>query len=478
MDTIHSTSLSILPLTSTEYPLLKQFADAALEGSITWSKSVERSLQAAISNIDHAITQQLNAIMHAPDFLQLEGRWRGLHHLVSNTETNAQMRIRMIDTNRDELLSDIDNAVEFDQSHLFKLIYEQEYGSPGGKPYAVLIGDYEFSKTPEDIACLQGIASIAASAFCPFISAAAPPLLGLESWDSLSRPRDLAKVFSSEDSIKWNQFREHEDARFISLTLPRVLARLPYGQNTRPVRSFDFEEIPRDTSGHNLSMPAEHFCWMNAAYSLGVCITKAQSQYGWPTAIRGAEGGGKITDLPLYQFMSDDGCLDGRCPTEVGITDRREKELSDLGFLPICHYKHADYAVFFGSQSIQKPAQYDTPAATANASISSRLPYILATSRFAHYLKVMARDKIGSLSDQQGLEDWLNRWILNYVNANPNSKQDLKAKYPLAEARIEVEETPGMPGTYHAIAWLKPWLQMESLSTSLRLVAKLPEVQS
>ena len=323
------------------------------------------------------------------------------------------------------------------------------------------------------------MSNVAAAGFCPFISASSPALFGFDEWTELSKPRDLEKIFESLEYTKWRSFRDSDDSRFVTLTMPRVLARLPYGSATSPIEEFGFEEFELDAQ-KGVSKTTNHadYCWMNAAYVMGAKLTNAFSQYGFCTAIRGAEGGGKVEGLPSHIFMSDDGDPDLKCPTEIGITDRREAELGKMGFLPLCHYKNTDYAVFFGAQTAQKPKKYDTPEATANAAISARLPYLMATSRFAHYLKVLARDKIGSFMEAEDVEVWLNRWILNYVNASEGSGQEVRARYPLADAKVQVREIPGRPGSYNAVAWLRPWLQLEELSTSLRLVAKIPEMGS
>ncbi|WP_333706497.1 type VI secretion system contractile sheath large subunit, partial [Vibrio hepatarius] len=326
------------------------------------------------------------------------------------------------------------------------------------------------------IELLSKMSNISEAAFSAFISSAGPELFCLESWTELSRPRDLEKIFDSKEYIKWRSFRDTEDSRFVSLTLPRVLARLPYGDKTKPIDEFGYEEAPIDQTG--IARVAEHddYCWMNAAYVMGTRMTHAFSTTGWCTAIRGAEGGGRVEDLPTHIFTSDDGDLDLKCPTEIGLTDRREAELSKLGFLPLCHYKNTDYAVFFGGQTAQKPKIYDRPEATANAAISARLPYMMATSRFTHYLKVMGRDKIGSFMEKEDVEAWLNRWLLNYVNNNPDSGQDMKARYPLREAKVQVTEIPGRPGSYNVVAWMRPWLQLEELTASMRMVARIPQM--
>ncbi len=456
--------------------LLRTLTEEALKGTITWNKDVTRTITAGISAIDAALSKQLAAIMHNPKFQKLEGSWRGLHHLVMNSETSAQLRIKLLNVSKRELFKDLDRAVEFDQSQAFKKLYENEFGTPGGEPYGALVGDYEFTNHPEDIELLSKMSNVAAAAFCPFISAAAPQLFGFETYTELSRPRDLEKIFDTVEYTKWSSFRDSEDSRFVVLTMPRVLSRLPYGSQTKPVEEFDYEEVELDARGQSKAVSHDQYCWMNSAYVMGTRLTDAFAKYGFCTAIRGAEGGGKVEGLPTHVFTSDDGDLDLKCPTEIAITDRREAELSKLGFLPLCHYKNTDYSVFFGAQSTQKPKKYDRPEATANAAISARLPYIMATARFAHYLKVIARDKIGSFMEVEDCQAWLERWITNYVSADSKPSADAKARYPLREAKIEVREVPGSPGSYNAVAWLRPWLQLEELTTSLRLVARIPQL--
>ena len=455
--------------------LLNILTKNILNGTVKWKKNVMYTINSTINAIDQIISKQLSVILHHKAFNALEGSWRGLNYLVSESNTSSSLKIKVLNISKNELSTDLEKTVAFDQSLLFKKIYEAEFGTPGGEPYGTLIGDYSFYHHPKDISMLRALSGVAAAAFCPFISSADPALFGFNKWEDLYTPRDLSRIFEASEYIKWNQFRETEDSRFIVLTLPRVLARLPYGRNTNPVTSFSFEEDV-STSINLLHTRSQSFCWMNAAYALGTKLTSAYADHGWCTAIRGMEGGGKVSNLPLYSFLSDDGDIDNQCPTEVAITDRREFEISMLGLLPLSHYKQTDYAVFFGAQTVQKPLQFNHYAATANAEISARLPYIMATSRFAHYLKVMARDKIGSFMEKEDIESWLNQWILQYVNANKQSKQDLKAKYPLAEAKVQVKESPGKPGAYFAIAWLRPWLQLEELSSSLRLVANIPEL--
>jgi type VI secretion system protein ImpC len=454
--------------------LVKVLTEEALDGVVSWDKSLIKTINNAVARIDKMVSDQVNAIMHHPDFQKLEGTWRGLHYLVKNTLCSSQLKIKIFNADKKTLLKNFDKAIEFDQSEIFKKVYEEEYGTAGGAPFGALIGDYEFSNHPSDIQLLRYISEVSAAAFSPFISAASPGIMGLKSWKELSNPMDLERIFDSKLYAQWNNFRKSDESRFVTLTMPRTLARVPYGKSTKPVEEFDHEEFELTKDGLAKQVDESKYCWMNSAYVYGAVLTRAFAETGWCTATRGVENGGKVEALPVHAFFSDDGDIDLSCPTEIGITDRREAELSKLGFLSLCHYKGEDYSVFFGGQSTNKVQQYDDPDITANAEISARTPYIFATSRIAHYLKVIARDKIGSFMELSDVEEFLNRWILNYVNANPASGQALKARYPLAEAKISVSEVPGRPGSYHAIAYLRPWLQLEELTTSLRLVAKIP----
>jgi len=456
--------------------LIANLAKQAGAGMVKWDRNLTVTINKAIDQIDALMSKQLAAVMHEEKFQKLEGSWRGMHHLVMNSETSASLKIRMLNLDKRELYKDLDKAVEFDQSQIFKKVYEAEFGTAGGEPYGCLIGDYEFSNHPEDVELLQNMAGVSASGFCPFISAAGSQMFGFDDFTQLSTPRDLEKIFETQEYIPWRSFRDSEDSRFVNLVMPRVLSRMPYGMNGKSVEEFNYEELPIDShTGKTAKVEHDQFTWMNAAYVMGTTLTQAFAQHGWCVAIRGAENGGKVTGLPSHLFVSDDGDVDQKCPTEVGITERREFELSKQGFLPLLHYKNTDYAVFFGSQTTQKPKKYDKADATANAAISARLPYIMATSRIAHYLKVMARDKIGSFMEAKDAERWLNNWINTYTNSNPDASPEMKAKFPLAEAKVEVKENPEAPGSYSAVAHLRPWLQMEELTSSLRLVAEIPK---
>lgn len=455
--------------------LMKTLTEEALNGTVVYSKNLTVTFKRAIEAIDATISTQLAAIMHHEKFTRLEGSWRGLHYLIRNSLTSTNLKIRVINATKTEIAKDLAKAIDFDQSNLFKKIYENEFGIAGGEPYGALIGDYYFDNTPDDVELLRNISAVAAGAFAPFIAAAGAGMFGMDTFEDLAKPRDLKQKFDASEYMKWRGFRDTEDSRFVALTMPRVLAREPYGRRTRQIEEFGYEEAPMDAEGNPLPMAHDDYCWMNAAYALGARMTNAYSDSGFCTAIRGAENGGKVTDLPMHSFLSDDGDTDAKCPTEIGITDRREKELSDLGFLPLCHYKNTDYSVFFGAQTAQRAKQYDKPEATENAAISARLPYIMATSRFAHYLKVMGRDKIGSFMERDDCERWLNNWIMSYVNSSEGATPESRARYPLREARVEVQEVAGKPGAYNAIAYLRPWLQFEELTTSMRLVARIPE---
>ncbi len=447
--------------------LIGEFVQQVLGGAVVVKKDLETAISARIAALDELISAQLNEVMHAPEFQKLEGSWRGLHYLVHQSETSTMLKIRVLNVAQDDLRRDLERAAEFDQSALFKKVYEEEYGTFGGAPYAALIGDYEFGRHPQDMSLLEQVSHVAASAHAPFIAGADPSMLNIDSFTELGVPRDLAKIFDTVEYAKWRSFRESEDSRYVGLTLPRTLMRLPYGPETVPVESFNFKE---DVDGK------EHrkYLWGNAAWAFGTRLTDAFAKHGWCAAIRGVEGGGLVEGLPTHTFSTDEGEVALKCPTEIAITDRREKELSDLGFIPLVHCKGTDYAAFFGAQSAQKAKKYDTDAANANARLSTQLQYMMAMSRFAHYLKSMMRDKIGSFMSRSDCENFLNRWIMNYVVADDNAGPTLKAERPLREARIEVSEVAGKPGVYKAVAFLRPHFQLDELTVSLRLVAELP----
>jgi type VI secretion system protein ImpC len=447
--------------------MIRQFVSEVLEGSITVGRDTEAMLNARIAQLDHLISLQLNEVMHAPEFQQLEATWRGLKYLLSQTETSTMLKIKVLNVSKKDLLRDLQRAPEFDQSALFKKVYEEEYGVFGGAPFGALLGDYEFSKSGQDIELLEKVSQVAAAAHAPFLTAASAEMLNLESFSTLDSPRDLGKIFESTEYAKWKAFRQTEDSRYVALTVPRMLLREPYGNDTVPVEAFHYEERV-DGTDHN------KYLWGNAAWALGARVTNAFAQYGWCACIRGVESGGLVEGLPVHNFRTDSGDVAMKCPTEVPITDRREKELADLGFAPLVHCKGTPNAAFFSVQSAQKAKVYDKDAATANARISAQLPYIFAVSRFAHYLKTMMRDKIGGYMSRSDAQTFLNNWISNYVVSNDDASMSVKAKRPLKEARVDVQEDPRKPGVYRAIAFLRPHFQLDELSVSMRLVAELP----
>ncbi len=447
--------------------LVKEFVNQVLEGAMTVSKDAELMISARIAQIDHLVSLQLNEVLHAKEFQKLEGSWRGLKYLMDQSETSDKLKIKVLNVTKKELLRDLQRAPEFDQSAMFKKVYEEEYGVFGGAPFGALVGDYEFGRGPEDIELLEKVAQVASAAHAPFLTAAGPEMLNMDSFTAIDAPRDMAKIFDSSEYAKWKSFRQSEDARYVGLCLPHVLMRLPYGKNGTQIDGFNFEEGV-DGTDH------DKYLWGNAAYALGARLTQAFAQYGWCAAIRGVEGGGLVEGLPTHNFTTDSGDVALKCPTEAPITDRREKELADLGFIPLVHCKGTDYAAFFSVQSGQKSKVYDSEAANANARLSTQLPYILAVSRFAHYLKSMMRDKLGSFMSRTECERFLNQWIVNYVTPDDTASASVKASHPLRDARIEVSEVPGKPGVYRAVSFLRPHFQLDELSVSLRLVAELP----
>jgi type VI secretion system protein ImpC len=438
------------------------------------SDDLTQTINAYVAEIDRKLGEQLNQIIHQAEFQKLEGAWRGLHHLVTNTETDPMLKIRVMNVSKKELAKNLKRfkGVAWDQSPVFKRIYEEEYGQLGGEPYGCLVGDYYFDHSPQDVELLRGISQVAAASHAPFIAAADSSLLGMENWNELANPRDLSMIFTTPDYAAWRSLRETDDARYLALTMPRTLARLPYGAKTDPVEEFDFEE---DTEGAD----SAKYTWQNAAYAMAVNINRSFKYYGWCTRIRGVESGGAVENLPVHAFPSDDGGVDMKCPTEIAITDRRSAELDKMGLMPLVHRKNTDIAAFIGAQSVAKPEEYDDPSATANSNLSARLPYMFACCRFAHYLKCIVRDKIGSFSTREQMESWLSNWVMNYVDGDPaNSSEETKARKPLAAAEVVVEDVEGNPGYYTSKFFLKPHYQLEGLTVSLRLVSRLPSAQA
>lgn len=453
---------------------VRTLAEQALEGSAIVGDDVVESIEQMISAIDEQLTKQINEIIHHDEFQQLESAWRGLHYLVNNTESDEFLKIRFMNVDKKELAKTLKRykGVAWDQSPVFKKIYEAEYGQFGGEPYGCLVGDYYFDHSPPDVEMLGQLSKVAASAHVPFLSAVSPAALQLDSWQDLANPRDLTKIFSTPDYAAWRSLRESEDSKYVGLAMPRFLARQPYGAKSNPVDEFAFEE---DTSD------ADHtrYTWANSAYAMAVNINRSFKEWGWCSRIRGVESGGAVPNLPTHTFPTDDGGVDMKCPTEIAISDRREAELSKSGFLPLIHKKNSDMAAFIGAQSLHKPAVYEDPDATANANLAARLPYLFATCRFAHYLKCIVRDKVGSFKEREEMQRWLQDWITQYVDGDPaNSSESTKAMRPLADAEVVVEEVEGNPGMYSSKFFLRPHYQLEGLTVSLRLVSKLPSAKS
>ena len=452
---------------------VRTLAEQALADAKVVSSDAIKTIEAMIAALDKKLTDQVNQILHHSDFQQLEGSWRGLHYLINNTETDEMLKIRVFNISKKDLHKTLKRfkGTAWDQSPIFKKVYEDEYGTFGGEPLGCLVGDYHFDHGPQDVELLGEMAKVSAAAHAPFIAGASPSVMQMESWQELANPRDLTKIFQTPEYAAWRSLREAEDSRYIGLAMPRYLSRLPYGAKTDPVEEFDFEE---DTEGADHSK----YTWSNSAYAMAVNINRAFKLYGWCTRIRGIESGGDVQGLPTHTFPTDDGGVDMKCPTEIAITDRREAELAKNGFMPLLHKKNSDFAAFIGAQSLQKPFEYDDPDATANANLSARLPYLFATCRFAHYLKCIVRDKVGSFKEREDMQKWLQKWITNYVDGDPkNSSENTKARKPLAGAEVIVEEVEGNPGYYTSKFFLRPHYQLEGLTVSLRLVSKLPSAK-
>lgn len=445
-------------------------AEQVLSDEDLITEDAVNTINAIIAEIDAKLTEQVNQIMHHADFQEIESAWRGLHHLVNNTETDEMLKIKVMDISKKDLAKTLKRfkGTPWDQSPIFKKIYEAEYGQLGGEPYGALVGDYYFDHSPPDVEMLFGISQIAAAAHAPFLAAASPTTMQMDSWQELTNPRDLTKIFTTPEYAAWRSLRGSDDSKYLALTMPRFLSRLPYGAKTDPVEEFDFEE---EVDGSD----PEKYTWANSAYAMAVNINRAFKEYGWCSRIRGVESGGAVDGLPCHTFPSEDGGVDMKCPTEIAISDRREAELAKNGFMPLIHRKNSDVAAFIGAQTLNAPAEYDDKDATANANLAARLPYLFSTCRFAHYLKCIVRDKVGSFKDRAAMERWLQDWILNYVDGDPeNSSEDTKARKPLAAAEVEVVDVEGNPGYYNSVFRLKPHYQLEGLTVSLRLVSKLP----
>lgn len=452
---------------------VQTLAEQVLSGSALITDDAINTIEAIIAEIDSKLSDQVNEIIHQEDFQQLESAWRGLHYLVNNTETDEMLKIRVMNVSKKDLAKSLKKfkGTAWDQSPVFKKIYEEEYGQLGGAPYGCLVGDYYFDHSPPDVEMLGGISQIAAAAHAPFLAASDPKLFQFEGWNELTNPRDLTKIFSTPEYAGWRSLRDSDDAKYLGLTMPRFLGRQPYGPNTNPVEEFNFNE---NTDGEDTSK----FTWVNSAYAMAKNINQSFKEFGWCARIRGVESGGAVEGLPVHTFPTDDGGVDMKCPTEIAISDRREAELASVGMMPLIHRKNTDIAAFIGAQSLQNPAEYDDPDATANANLAARLPYLFASCRFAHFLKCIVRDKVGSFKERDEMQRWLQSWILQYVDGDPiHSSEEVKARKPLAAAEVVIEDVEGNPGYYTSKFYLRPHYQLEGLTVSLRLVSKLPSVK-
>ena len=445
----------------------------ALADTTVIKDDVLDTIEGMIARLDEKLTAQVNAIIHAEEFQQIESAWRGLHYLVFNSETDSTLKIRVMNVSKNEIYRNLRlyPGARWDQSPLFKAVYEAEFGQLGGEPFGSIIADYYFSHLPTDVQLLRDLSKVFGSAHAPFFAGADPTLLGMDSWTELANPRDIGKIFDTPDYAAWRGLRDQDDSIYVGLCMPRVLARHPYGAKSDPVEEFAFEE---DTDGHK----GEKYAWMNAAYAMAVNVNRAFKEWGWCTRIRGVQSGGEVINLPTHTFPTDDGGVDLKCPTEIAISDRREHELAKAGLIPLIHRKNTDKAAFIGAQSLYKPKKYFGEKgvdATASDNLSSRLPYMFAVSRFAHYLKCMVRDKIGSMKEKDELTVWLQTWINEYVDANPAlSSEAQKARKPLAAAKVEVIANEENPGYYNARFFLRPHFQLEAMDVGLSLVSRLP----
>jgi len=445
-------------------------------GARPGKRELAQLLARDVAQLDSLLSDQVNAILHHPRLQRLEASWRGLRYLVEQLEEGQNVKIRVLNATWEELARDLERAIEFDQSQLFRKVYGDEFDMPGGEPFGVLLGDYEIRHLPgaehpaDDVAALTAISHVAAAAFAPFVAAADPSLLGLERFDGLAHPLNLPRTFEQLEYLKWRAFRETEDARFVGLALPRVLARLPYEDDGTRVDGFRFRE---EVAGPD----AAKYLWGTAVYAFGAVVVRSFAQSGWLARIRGAqrgaEEGGLVAGLPVHSFSTDKRGIATKCSTDVMIADRQEPELSEVGFLPLCHCQGTEFAAFYANHSVQKPKQYDDPAAQLNAKLSAMLQYMLCVSRFSHYLKVVARDKVGGFAEPEELEDFLHRWIHQYVTADGEATPEVKARLPLRQAEIRVRRHPEKPGCYLCVAHLWPHFELDELTAALRITTEL-----
>ncbi len=438
--------------------------------------ALARQLQREVAGIDRLLNSQTNAILHHRRFQELEATWRGLRYLVECADQDSNIQIRVLNVSWQALVRDLDRAIEFDQNQLFKKVYSGEFGTSGGEPFSVLLGDYEVRPRPErgsptdDMAALSTIKEVAAAAFAPFVAAAHPTMLGMDRFLELQRPGDLGMIYQQPEFGKWHALRDATDSRFIGLVLPRILMREPYRRDSGRADGFLFHENTDRPGGRD-------YLWGNAVYAFGGVLLRAFAESRWLADIRGVEPGveskGLVTGLPSQSFGVDALGVAHKSSTEVIVTDSQEADLSELGFLPLCHCRETGSSAFYSSSSVHRPQEYDDPLATANAKISSMLQYMLCVSRLAHYLKVLGREKVGSFDDASDVEGYLNDWLQQYVTQDDEAPPDVKAQYPLREAVAEVREYAGQPGNYYCTIQLQPHYQLDGMSSSMKLTTEL-----
>jgi type VI secretion system protein ImpC len=423
-----------------------------------------------IGQLDRQISRQLDAVMHAPQFQALEGRWRGLRMLVSRTDFRRNARIEVLDVSKEALQRDFEDTPELIQSGLYRLTYIEEYDTPGGQPISSMISDYEFENSPMDIALLRNISKVAAAAHMPFIGSVGAAFFGKKSMEEVAAVQDIGNYFDRAEYIKWKSFRDTDDARYVGLTMPRVLGRLPYGKDTVPVRAFNYEEAVKGPDH-------DKYLWTNASFAFAANMSRSFVNNGWCVQIRGPQAGGKVEDLPVHLYDLGTG-VQPKIPSEVLIPETREFEFANLGFIPLSFYKNHDYACFFSANSAQKPALYETKEATANSRINARLPYIFLLSRIAHYLKVIQRENIGTTKDRRVLELELNNWVKGLVTEMKDPGDDLQASHPLREAKVSVEDIEDNPGFFRIKLFVIPHFQVEGMDIGLSLVSQMPKAKS
>lgn len=456
---------------------LRAWIEAAnVDPQTTSLRKAARTINREIAKIDEAITGQVNAILHHPSFQKLEGSWRGLRYLVDQQDDFEHVKIRMLNISWKQLVRDLDRSIEFDQSQLFRKVYSDEFGNPGGEPFSVLMGDYEIKpgfqsgNSMSDIDALGAISQVAAASFAPFLSSAHPSLLSLSSFSEFHRPSDWKGIFDQPEFRKWNSLRRTPDSRFLGLVFPRILMRKPYEMSDRAEYGFRFEE---DCSGPGTNK----LLWGNAAYALAAVTMRSFQQTGWPASIRGVRSreaeAGVVTGLPEYPFRTGEGKSSLHCPIETVITDKQESEMCEMGFMPLCHCKDSNRAAFYSAPSVQQAEHFDEKFASVNARISSMLQYMLCVSRLAHYIKVIGRDKVGSYAEAIDCENYLNEWLQQYITQDEQAPLDVKAQFPLRAAQVSVREQPGKPGQYFCTIHLQPHYDLDDIVSSITLSTEL-----